>query len=144
MEFAREVHNDQTRRCSGNPYVDHLAEAAGITASVLADGSELQEVMLATAWLHECVEDQGVTKYTLIDQFGEHVADGVMWLSDLEEGNRTNRKALSQRRLMRAPERVQTIKWADLISNTSSIVTQLLRTSRPQWRLFQPIHRQYG
>lgn len=121
MEFAREVHKDQVRKYSGNPYVDHLTEVAGITASVLAGGTELHEVMLATAWLHDCVEDQGVTKSTLIEQFGERVADGVMWLSDLEEGNRTNRKALSRRRLMQAPEWVQTIKCADLISNTSSI-----------------------
>ncbi len=43
-------------------------------------------------------------------------------LSDLEEGNRATRKCLSCERLAAAPGWVQTIKCADLISNTSSIV----------------------
>jgi hypothetical protein len=48
--------------------------------------------------------------------------DGVMLLSDLEQGNRAERKAASRARLADAPAWVQTIKCADLISNTSSIV----------------------
>ncbi len=43
-------------------------------------------------------------------------------LSDMETGNRAQRKAASRIRLGNAPGWVQTIKCADLISNTSSIV----------------------
>tara|TARA_R110000765_G_scaffold375455_2_gene466098 strand:- start:1408 stop:1686 length:279 start_codon:yes stop_codon:yes gene_type:complete len=53
--------------------------------------------------------------------FGEEVATGVMWLSDLEQGNRAERKAASRQRLAAAPSWVQDIKVADMISNTSSI-----------------------
>lgn len=123
MEFAREVHKDQVRKYTGNPYVDHLAEVAGIVASVRG----YDQAAIATAWLHDCVEDQGVTKHALIEQFGHEIADGVMFLSDLEEGNRAQRKALSRERLRQAPAWVQTIKCADLISNTSSIVKHDLR-----------------
>lgn len=34
MTFAREAHAGQARRYTGNPYVDHLAEVAGIVATV--------------------------------------------------------------------------------------------------------------
>lgn len=118
MKFAREVHKDQKRKYTGNPYADHLAEVAGITASVLGHDA----AAIATAWLHDCVEDQGVSKCSLIEQFGHEVADGVLFLSDLETGNRAARKAASRARLAQAPAWVQTIKCADLISNTSSIV----------------------
>ena len=117
MMFAREVHKDQVRKYTGNAYTDHLGEVAGIVASV-----PHTEEMIAVAWLHDCVEDQGVEIVTLVSEFGMEVAKGVLLLSDLEQGNRAARKALSRERLSKAPEWVQTIKYADLISNTSSIV----------------------
>ena len=49
-------------------------------------------------------------------------AEAVRLLSDLEVGSRVERKAYSRARLASAPAWVQTIKCADLISNTSSIV----------------------
>lgn len=117
MQFAREVHKDQVRKYTGNPYADHLAEVAGITATVLSD-----DVSIAIAWLHDCVEDQGVSIEHLCNIFGFGVAKGVQLLSDLEEGNRKERKHLSRERLAAAPGFIQTIKCADLISNTRSIV----------------------
>lgn len=118
MEFAREIHKDQKRKYTNNPYVDHLAEVAGIVSAV----SQF-ETDIAIAWLHDCVEDQGVTHAELLDKFGPNIANGVMLLSDLEnDGNRVQRKAVSRARLSEAPGWVQTIKVADLISNTASIV----------------------
>lgn len=119
MEFARRVHAGQKRKYTGNPYADHLAEVAGIVATV--SGFDTQ-VDVSIAWLHDCIEDQGVTFEELRMNFGAAVAEGVWWLSDLEQGNRAERKAASRERLARAPGWVQTIKCADLISNTSIIV----------------------
>lgn len=124
MMFAREVHKDQLRKYTNNPYFDHLAEVVGICMSVGWQTPLVHpETMMATAWLHDCVEDQGVTELALSREFGHEVAKGVMWLSDLETGNRATRKRLSRERLSYAPAWVQTVKCADLISNTSSIVT---------------------
>ncbi len=117
MMFAREVHKDQVRKYTGNPYVDHLAEVAGIVATV-----EHDEDMLAVAWLHDCVEDCGVQLQDVQDRFGTMVAIGVSGLSDMETGNRAERKGLSRERLAACSGWIQTIKCADLISNTSSIV----------------------
>lgn len=122
MEFARKVHAEQRRKYTNNPYFDHLAEVAGITMTVGFDTFDYIQSVMAVAWLHDCVEDQGVTFTELSERFGRAVSDGVLWLSDLEEGNRATRKQLSRERLSRAPGWIQTIKCADLISNTSSIV----------------------
>ena len=124
MMFARHVHKDQKRKYTGNPYVDHLAEVAGIVSTVANDyfGTPSLDTMIATAWLHDCVEDQGVTGAELSRRFGAKVQAGVLALADLEIGNRAERKAASRARLAMAPYWVQTIKCADLISNTSSIV----------------------
>lgn len=122
MQFAREAHKDQRRKYTGNPYADHLAEVAGIVATVAYQYMHLEQEMIAAAWLHDCVEDQGVTMEHLNIEFGGIIATAVMQLSDLETGNRAERKAASRARLADAWPFVQTIKCADLISNTSSIV----------------------
>ena len=120
MQFAREAHRRQRRRYTGNPYADHLAEVAGIVATV-APPSHI-DVMVAVAWLHDCIEDQGVPAEEIRRRFGDEVAEGVLMLSDLETGNRETRKAASRSRLAAASGWIQTIKVADLISNTGSIV----------------------
>lgn len=129
MEFARLVHAEQVRKYTGNPYADHLAEVAGIVATVTNWEQIDPEVLVATAWLHDTMEDQGASVHQLHVALSgnslsaiDHVVRGVVLLSDLETGNRAERKAASRARLAAAPGWVQTIKCADLISNTSSIV----------------------
>lgn len=126
--FARTVHAGHRRKYTGEPYVSHLGEVAGIVAAagpldaVSLFGPNLRDISIATAWLHDCVEDVSVQPSTLVLEFGERIAAGVMLLSDLEIGNRAERKKASRERLAQAPGWVQTIKVADLISNTGSIV----------------------
>jgi GTP diphosphokinase / guanosine-3',5'-bis(diphosphate) 3'-diphosphatase len=126
MVFAREVHKGQVRKYTANPYVDHLAEVAGIVATVSCernyDRGAGMDTMVAVSWLHDSIEDQDVKFDDLFTHFGIIVATGVQMLSDTEQGNRAERKAASRARLAAAPGWVQTIKVADLISNTSSIV----------------------
>lgn len=128
MQFARERHAGQKRKYTGAPYTDHLAEVAGIVAATFDKPGSGIALCLAVciAWLHDTLEDTYSDKAAgmqeLALRFGFPVADSVWWLSDLEEGNRTTRKAASRARLANAPGWVQTIKVADMISNTSSIV----------------------
>lgn len=117
MTFARAVHRDQRRKYTGNPYADHLAEVAGIVAAVGGNAD-----MIAVAWLHDSIEDQGVTLDDINRRFGFMVALGVSGLSDMETGYRAERKQKSRARLAGCSDWIQTIKCADLISNTSSIV----------------------
>lgn len=117
MMFALDKHRAQVRKYTGDPYASHLAEVAGIVATV----SRNPERDISVAWLHDVREDQDVENSELVERFGLEIAMGVTFLSDFEEGNRATRKALSRQRLYHAPGWVQTIKCADLISNTSSI-----------------------
>jgi len=81
--------------------------------------------MLAAAWLHDVVEDTGVTIETIRAEFGVEVAELVGWLTDVsrpEHGNRAHRKALDRAHSAAAPAEAQTVKLADLISNTRSII----------------------
>lgn len=125
MQLAMLAHAGQRRKYTGNPYTEHLAQVAGIVAT-LPHGyhhpqATCQEIV-ATAWLHDVIEDCGVPSVSLRANFGPVVAGGVLLLSDLEkEGNRTLRKIAACERLAAAPTWVQTIKIADLISNTASI-----------------------
>jgi len=83
------------------------------------------EAMVAAALLHDVLEDTEVTVDVLEELFGSEVADLVLWLTDIskpEDGNRSTRKALDRQHSAAAPAAAQTIKVADLISNTRTIV----------------------
>lgn len=122
MIFARLVHKNQQRKYTNNPYADHLAEVVGIAMTVCPYNMVTPDIFMATAWLHDCVEDQNITGYDLLPRFGPVVTQGVLLLSDLETGNRATRKAASRQRLAAAAGWVQNIKVADIISNSLSIM----------------------
>jgi (p)ppGpp synthase/HD superfamily hydrolase len=111
----------QLRKYTNEPYIVHPAEVAGIVDSV--EGATFE--MVAAAWLHDVVEDTGVTLEVVRAEFGDEVATIVGWLTDVsrpEQGNRAIRKAIDRAHTASAPAEAQTIKLADLISNTRSIV----------------------
>lgn len=110
----------QLRKYTGEPYIVHPAEVVSIVMTV-----PHTDEMLAAAWLHDVVEDTGVTIETIRAEFGEEVAELVGWLTDVsrpEQGNRATRKAIDRAHTAMAPAAAQTIKLADLISNSRSIM----------------------
>jgi (p)ppGpp synthase/HD superfamily hydrolase len=120
--FATAAHAavGQVRKYTFEPYIVHPAEVAKIVCD--AGGSE---AMVAAAWLHDTVEDTGVTIETIRAEFGVEVAELVGWLTDVslpEHGNRAHRKALDRAHSAAAPAEAQTVKLADLIANTRSIM----------------------
>ena len=117
IAYAANAHAGQRRRYTNEPYVTHCIEVMNI---VRAAGGPIK--MQCAAVLHDTIEDTYVTFDYLASEFGGSVANMVKDLTDLETGNRATRKRLSRERLAAASGEVQTIKLADLISNTSSIV----------------------
>jgi (p)ppGpp synthase/HD superfamily hydrolase len=120
--FATAAHASaaQLRKYTNEPYIVHPAEVSGIVDSV--EGATA--AMVAAAWLHDVVEDTGVTNEIIRAEFGEEVAELVGWLTDVsrpEQGNRATRKAIDRAHTAMAPAAAQTIKLADLISNCRSI-----------------------
>jgi (p)ppGpp synthase/HD superfamily hydrolase len=123
MVFARDVHKEQRRKYTHNPYFEHLAEVVGISLSVFnPDFGITIDEWQAIGWLHDCMEDCGIHFRELEEKFSYLIARAVELLSDLAEGNRETRKKISRERLSGCDAYVQTIKVADLISNTGSIV----------------------
>lgn len=119
-QFACEAHKGQERKYTGEPYFNHVREVAQIVASVPHTPE-----MVAAAYLHDTVEDTTVTLPMIQNRFGEVVARLVYWLTDQSkpsDGNRKARKTLDRAHSALAPAEAQTIKLADLISNTGTIV----------------------
>lgn len=121
--FAMAAHAavGQKRKYTNEPYIVHPAEVAAIVASVPGSTPD----MVAAAWLHDVIEDTGCTFTDVHMAFGIDIATIVDWLTDVsrpEDGNRAARKAIDRAHTAEAPAEAQTIKLADLISNSRSIV----------------------
>lgn len=119
-EFAANAHYEQKRKYTGEPYINHPAEVVSILKTVGASDN-----MIAAAWLHDVVEDCCVAIVTIARLFGEEVAGLVSDLSDISlpvDGSRASRKEIDRQHTAKASPDAKTIKLADLISNTSSIV----------------------
>jgi len=119
-DFARRAHGaiDHRRKYTGEPYILHPQAVVELVKSVPHSWQ-----MLAAAWLHDTVEDCGVSLLDIRRHAGSLVYEYVYWLTDTNVlENRTKRKALDRERMARAPGAAQTIKLADLIDNTISIV----------------------
>jgi (p)ppGpp synthase/HD superfamily hydrolase len=121
--YAKAAHAavGQKRKYTGEPYIVHTYEVACLVASVPYANPN----MVAAAFLHDVIEDTQVTFTDIHLAFGIEVATLAGKLTDVKDlslGNRAERKALDRERLACCGWETQTIKLADLISNTKSIV----------------------
>lgn len=118
--FATGAHGQQRRKYTGEPYINHPVAVAEIVRSV----PHTQE-MIAAAILHDTVEDTGTPLNAIYAEFGVGVSALVDWLTDIsrpEHGNRATRKAIDRAHIAAAPPEAKTIKLADLIDNSASIM----------------------
>lgn len=121
--FATAAHAavGQRRKYTDDPYIVHPIEVASLVKSV-----DHTPEMVAAAYLHDVLEDTQTQLSTIYEMFGVTVAEYVLALTDPPKTpsspNRKTRKAMSRDRLAFASAEVQTIKLADLISNSQSIV----------------------
>ena len=121
--FAVAAHSavKQVRKYTNEPYWVHPQEVADIVAGVPGSTPD----MVAAAWLHDVIEDTGCTYTDIHMAFGADIATLVGWLTDVskpEDGNRAHRKAMDREHSAAAPAEAQTVKLADLISNSRSIM----------------------
>jgi (p)ppGpp synthase/HD superfamily hydrolase len=114
------AHVGQVRKYIPVPYMFHPVEVANICAEYggLAD----DEDALCAALLHDVVEDTSIPIEDIEEEFGRRVAEFVTELTEVEvPGNRATRKEAERLRLNKVSDTAQTIKLADMISNTKSI-----------------------
>ena len=103
-----------------NPYIVHPQAVMELVRSV-----PHTEEMLAAAWLHDTVEDTPTTLGDIDSHFGPKVAELVRMLTNVshaEDGNRFERKNRDRRHSAAASPQAKTIKLADLIDNTRSLL----------------------
>jgi len=120
LDFATAAHTGQKRKYTGEDYIVHPMEVAEIVKTVVHTPE-----MIAAALLHDVVEDTDASLEDILHRFGSAVADLVRDLTDVsqpEDGNRATRKALDRAHTAQASAAAKTIKLADLISNSRSIV----------------------
>lgn len=118
VEFAAEAHAGQRLDNGKTPYFNHLAEVAARCAR----HEPFDPVLVTAAYLHDTVEDTGVTEELIRERFGDAVADLVMEVTDPPD---LKGKARRQRQVDHAAtssERAKLIKIADKTSNVGELV----------------------
>lgn len=74
MKFAIEAHGDQMY--GDHPYSYHLSQVVD-NVLIRKFGDPLLSTYVAVAWLHDTMEDCGVTSKQIEDEFGLCIADAV-------------------------------------------------------------------
>jgi len=119
--FAAEKHAQQRRKGeNGEPYFNHLLEVADLIA---ASTPELDVELMMAAFLHDTVEDTGVTLQELEQRFGKDVAALVAEVTDDKSLPKEIRKQLQVEHTPDKSPRAQTLKLADKISNLRAIIS---------------------
>jgi (p)ppGpp synthase/HD superfamily hydrolase len=117
--LAGKAHEGQMRKYSGMPYIVHPIEVATIVQSV-----DHTDEMIAAALLHDVVEDTDYSFEDIANEVSPKVSELVKGLTDVsnpQDGNRKVRKAIDKDHLAEQNAEVQTIKLADVISNSQDI-----------------------
>jgi len=131
LEFVKKQHGEQKRKYTGEPYWTHPLEVA----TILHDNGLFNMVELALC--HDLYEDtkcnfdslykellrldySNVNAYNICKQVQE--LTDVFTHEDYPYMNRLKRKQKEAKRLGNVSFKAQTVKYADLISNTKSIV----------------------
>ncbi len=146
VEWAVELHGEQTRTGTSVPYVAHVLEVAAL---VLHDGGTESEAIAGL--LHDAIEDAGVKPKQIRRRFGRKVARIVKACSETLDGELpTKSKAPRDASTWRArkqetidhlcdldvPAAVLRVKAADSLANARAIVADLRRQGPEVWQRF--------
>jgi (p)ppGpp synthase/HD superfamily hydrolase len=120
LAFAAVCHQGVYRKYTGDDYITHPIRVAATLSDMGFD-----DEVVAAAYLHDVVEDCGVTAADLNRRFGERVTRLVLEVTDVSrpaDGNRRVRKAIDRDHLAQASADGQSIKLADLLDNLVDVV----------------------
>jgi GTP pyrophosphokinase len=147
--FGLKAHGAQ-RRHSGDPYFSHPIDVAGILTDL-----HLDDATIATALLHDTVEDTVATSTEIAELFGPEVAElveGVTKLSRIEFSSEKVRQAENFRKLLLAMSndiRVLLVKLADRLHNMRTLryipsAEKRLRIAQETMEIYAPLAGRIG
>lgn len=146
---AEAAHSSQTRE-NGDPYITHPLAVAAILA-----GYRLDTASIATALLHDVIEDTPVTLGEIERRFGPAVGglvDGVTKLTRLELQSDRTKQAENFRKLVLAMSkdiRVLLVKLADRLHNMRTLhyvdrLDKRQRIARETMEIYAPLAERIG
>lgn len=116
-DFAARAHQRQRRKdAEATPYINHLTHVAKLLA---AAGCDVHVV--AAGYLHDTIEDVGVSYEMIADSFGEPIAALVIAVTDDKSLPKAERKQQQVEHAPHLPADVAALKLADKISNLTSL-----------------------
>jgi len=147
--FSMQAHGSQ-KRASGDPYFSHPIEVAGILTDL-----KLDDQTIATAILHDTIEDTVATPEEITRLFGGDVArlvDGVTKLSKIEAQSESERAAENLRKFLLAMSddiRVLLVKLADRLHNMRTLhhipsADKRRRIARETMDIYAPLAERIG
>lgn len=147
--FSMHAHGSQ-KRASGDPYFSHPIEVAGILTDL-----HLDDETIATAILHDTIEDTVATPEEIEAKFGPSVArmvDGVTKLSKIEAQTENQRAAENLRKFLLAMSddiRVLLVKLADRLHNMRTLhhiakPEKRRRIARETMEIYAPLAERIG
>ena len=146
--YGKNAHDGQYR-ASGKPYFGHPIDVAFVCINL-----KLDQASIATALLHDVVEDTPVTVQQIRDRFGDDVAllvDGVTKLSELEVKSKRTKQAENFQKLMVGASddiRILLVKLADRLDNMRTLgplrPDKRVRIAKETMEIYAPLAERMG